>query len=93
MQAQESMANPTDLAAKMSRGAIRPDMTIREFYQQMGIDVDGPLSQLKDAMGDQLTKASPINKIQAMGGGQAGAPPAPPQGGGGLADIMAKMRR
>jgi len=93
LQGQESMFNPTDMASKVSRGAIGPNTTIREFLGQQGIDVDGPISQLAKGIGDQLRKANPLNKMKAMGG--AGAPQprmpspgasamqgAPPQGPG-----------
>jgi hypothetical protein len=104
MRGQESVLNPTDMAMKSSRGEIRPDMTIRDFYQTLGLDVDrNTMADLSKVMIQQGRQANPMNKMQAMAGrgGPAGpggmpgrpAPGGPPQGAPpGLDNIMEKMR-
>lgn len=68
-----SMLNPTDLAAIKQEGEITPDMSIRDFFQTQGIDVDGPVSQLVEWNMKQIENADPLNKMKAIassGGGE-----------------------
>jgi hypothetical protein len=99
-----SMFNPTDLASMKTNGEITPDMTIRQFFESQGLDVEGPVTQLVEWQMSQIQKADPLNKMKAIagkGGGNmqsGGMPPSPagglpqgnkPQGGGGIAELMA----
>ena len=100
MRQNESVLNPTDMAMKATRGEVRPDMTIREFYQTLGLDVDrNTMKDLGAALAQQGKNANPLNKVQAMArpGGPPGAPPggAPPMGAqsGAPPDLDAIMGR
>lgn len=79
-QEQLSMNRPDDVAMMGMSGAFQADMTVRQLFEQLGVDVDGPLSQLEAVMQQQQEKADPLNKAKALGG--AGSPqgqPPPPQ--------------
>ena len=101
MEQNRSMLNPADAAMSLQEGKIRPDMTVREFLQtNMGIDVDGPVTQLIEASKKQLQNRTAIGKAANMsqGGpppGPVGRPPAvPPQRGmgpPGLGGLMEEM--
>lgn len=83
MKQNETILNPNDLAAKATRGEVNPQMTIRDFLEsELGVDVDGPVSQLASALKGQAQKASPLGKVRAMGGAQGGIPGERPSGGG-----------
>ena len=103
-----SIFNPVDIAGMRSPGHpmhIDPQKTtIRDYFKQQGVDVDGPVIQLVKFAQDQAGKANPINKMQNMaqqGGGGMPVPPGgqmkPPQGppggssGGGLESLMREM--
>ena len=91
----ESMLNPMDLAKKASMGEIRPGMTIRELFERMGVDVDGPIEQLQGAIQSQAQNATMAGKIRgAPAGGPAGqgAPAGGPGPGGGIMDVMQTLR-
>lgn len=102
-----SILNPTDAATMGARGQMDPNMSIRDWLGQFGVDVEGPVVQLQQFMKKQSQNANPLTKMQniAQGGGgaPAGAPRAPmggspPQRGGappqqGVADLMGGMRR
>ena len=83
-----SMFNPADAAMMKQRGDIQPGMTIRQFMQKQGLNVDGPVDQLIQFAQQQMKSASPLGKVQEISGG---APPMggempqgmPPPGGGG----------
>ena len=106
MKSQRSMFNAQDVTAMAQDGTIKPDMTVRELFQQFGVDVDGPVSQLVKLQQDQASKNDPMKKMQALAGGPApmGQPEQPnPTGrptavsqtesGGGLAELMRNTRR
>lgn len=76
-----SIFNPTDATMMRESGQFSPDMTVRDFFAQNGVDVDGPITQLLKFVQDQAQKASPLNKMRAIAG--QGAPPAGPQAGQG----------
>jgi hypothetical protein len=104
-----SMFNPVDIAGMKSPGHpmhVDPQKTtIRDYFKQQGVDVDGPVIQLVKFAQDQAGKANPINKMQNIaeqGGGGVPVPPGgqmrPPQGGpggspggGGLESLMREM--
>jgi hypothetical protein len=45
-------------------GQVSPDMTIRDFFQKQGIDVDGPVTQLVDFAKKQVANANPLTKMR-----------------------------
>jgi hypothetical protein len=71
-----SIFNPVDIAAMKTPGnpgQIDPQTTtIREFFDQQGVDVDGPLVQLVRFAQNQRQKANPINKMQGIAQGASG---------------------
>ena len=75
--------NPTDLG--MMKQNMSPDMSVRDFMSQMGIDVDGPVSQLEQLAGKQTSNATGLGKMRniakapPMGGAPMG-PSGPPAG-------------
>ena len=82
VQANKSLFNPADASLMKQSGEISQDMTVRDFMQTMGIDVDGPVTQLFDAAGPmskQMQNKGGISKMQniAQGAGPS-APPGPP---------------
>lgn len=87
VQQSQSILNPTDLSMMVQDGKIRPDMTVNQFLEQVGVDPNGPVTQLMQMMNKQSQDANPVNKMQAIagqapGGMPPGQPAAPPQGGG-----------
>lgn len=82
-----SVLNPTDLSMMQQEGEITPDMTVRDYFAKLGVDVDGPLTQLIEMGKQELQKANPLNKMQAIAGGPKagpkpmGKPPQMPMGG------------
>jgi len=97
MKSQESIFNPADAAMKVNRGDIRPDMTVAQLLGSMGIDVNGPASQLTEFMKGQVQNKTNLGKMGL--GGPPGAPPGP-QGGRpmapppepGIAGLMGNIR-
>ena len=90
MQGQGSVLNPNDMARKVSSGQISMDMTIRDFYAQMGLDVDqNTLGDLAQTMKGQAQTATPVGKMRATAGGVAAGPPAAPPPGG-MAGLMSR---
>lgn len=99
-----SVFHPTDMAAMQQTGDVQANMTIAQFFQKFGIDVNrDPVSKLAQFTQDQLSKANPVNKMGAIagapggapgGGAPAGSPPGapPPAGGGGLSSLMSGMK-
>lgn len=87
-----SVMNPADLAMMKEEGEITPDMTIRDYFAKLGVDVDGPVVQLVELGKSQMQKANPLNKMQAIAKGPRmgqpqGQPPtmqpqAPPEAAG-----------
>lgn len=95
-----SILNPTDAATMGARGQMDPNMPIRQWFQQFGVDVDGPVSQLVEMAKKQKANAGGLTKMQNIaqpgGGGAPAGPPrqpmgAPPQQG--VQDLMGGMRR
>jgi hypothetical protein len=88
-----SIFNPVDATVMRESGQFPPDMTIRDFFAQQGVDVDGPMTQLLQFVKGQAQKASPLGKMQAIAGGAGqqggGEPSAPPPE---LGSLIQKMR-
>ena len=87
LKANRSVFNPVDASMMKQEGEIRPDMTVREYFAKLGVDVEGPVSQLIDMAKDQMGKADPMNKMKSIAGGPTpgvkpgmGQPPQMPQG-------------
>lgn len=79
--ANESMMNPTDLAGMQPQ--MQGVQTVRQFMEKVGIDVDGPVSQLEEFGKKQLAGAKPMDKMRNIAGGgmpPGGAPPGGPPG-------------
>lgn len=103
LEANRSMLNPTDMAGMASRGDVSQDMTVRDFFQKFGVDVDGPVSQLANFAKKQVENADPLNKMQNMARGNQGnmpprgmpqgrpMPQGAPQGGSPLRDLASQM--
>ena len=79
-----SILNPTDRTMLKQSGRISPETPIREYFGMLGVDVDGPISQLNEMFKDQVNKADPVEKMKRLGGapgmGQAPPPQMPGQG-------------
>jgi len=90
LQNNRSVFNPVDASVMAQEGEISPDMTVREYFAKLGVDVEGPVSQLIDMAKDQMQKADPLNKMKSIAGGPTpgpkmgqpgiGQPPQMPQG-------------
>lgn len=92
-----SVFNPGDVAAMGQTGDLAANMTIAQFFQKFGIDVNkDPITKLQQFAQDQMQKADPMNKMSAIAGqsGQPGGSPAPAGPGAptpGLNDLMGSM--
>ena len=86
----DSLLHPLDSLRHAARGRLNSDMSVRDAMEMIGVDVDGPVSQLTGAVKGQLQGATTEGKLTAPTGGgpPAEAPPpaspppgAPPPGG------------
>lgn len=78
-----SIMNPQDAFLMAEKGMLRKDMTIRELFSTLGVDVEGPVAQLADMVQRETEKANPLNKMKAVAGaGQMTDPVAAKMGGG-----------
>jgi len=95
-----SVFNPTDMASKVSSGAVRPDQTVAEFLQRnFGVSPQDPVQKLFQSVKGQAQNATVAGKMgqpqgapqprpqMPMGGGSP-----PPQAPGGLDSLMSKMQ-
>jgi len=80
LQGSMSMFNPTDAA--MMKKQIDPKMTLRQFFESQGYNVD--TTTLIQFAQDQAQKAQPVNKAKMMGGQPPGQPPMGGAMGGGM---------
>jgi len=80
-----SMFNPTDLAAAKASGEYNSQMTVRQVFEKLGVDVDGPATQLMELAKKQTQNANPLTKMRniAASGQNSGPAPAPMPGAGG----------
>ena len=78
LKSNRSMFNPTDASMMAQEGEITPDMPIREYFAKLGVDVEGPISQLIEMTKNETQRANPLNKMKAIAGGPR--PGMPPQG-------------
>lgn len=75
-----SILNPTDRAMMKQAGTVTSQTSIRDYFGMLGIDVDGPMEQLKGVMADQIGKADPAEKMQRIAGPGMGQPASNPAG-------------
>jgi membrane protease subunit (stomatin/prohibitin family) len=91
-----SILNPTDAVAMVQQGKISPKMTVREVFANLGVDVDGPATQLMELAMREREKAQPMNKMRQfaqMSPAEAPAtPPAAEPRTGDLDALLAKLR-
>jgi len=92
-----SVMNPQDAFLMAEKGMLRKDMTIRELFSSLGVDVEGPVVQLADMVQRETQKANPLNKMKAVAGAgqitdpvlaKMGGGDAAPQAGGSLEDLI-----
>jgi hypothetical protein len=86
-----SAMNPTDMAAMMDQGTVRPDMTVKDLIEGvLKVPMDAPATELLQALRRQNQNANPLGKMQNMAReGQPGSGPAPqPPRRGGLDELM-----
>lgn len=79
-----SPMNPNDLGLMAASGEFTMNMTVAEWMQKVGIDVNGPMTQILDFVKRMQSNMDPLNKVRAMGSmprgaSPPGAPGAPPQ--------------
>ena len=77
-----SMMNPTDMAAKVSRGDVKPQQSVGEFLQRnYGVTPQDPVEKLFAAVKGQGQNATVAGKMGMPPQG-ARPPQRPPMGGG-----------
>lgn len=76
MKQNRSMFNPTDMAAMKQGGEFSGNMTVRDVMAKLGIDVDGPATQLIEFGKKQTQNANPLSKMKNIASG-AGTRPKP----------------
>ena len=79
----QSVFNPTDMAGMKATGAMNENMTIGQFYEQMGIKWETPLKEAGAIIKQQMQGSTPLGKAQNMAGASPGgmAPGGPSPGG------------
>jgi hypothetical protein len=72
-----SVLNPVDAAVMKQDGAMgNPgEQTVMDALQKLGIDPQGPATQLVEWAKSQMKNANPANKMRAISGGGAKRPP------------------
>jgi hypothetical protein len=68
-----SIMNPADLALMKQEGQFTPDMKLGDMLAKMGLDVNGPATQLVEFIQKNVQNADPLGKMQniaadSMGG-------------------------
>ena len=84
MKESRSLFNPQDVSMMIQDGTITMETPVAEVLRLMGIDVNGPFSQLAQKGGgvsQKLRSADPVSKMRGLARKQR--PPAPPQEGPG----------
>ena len=75
-----SIFNPKDFILMIKTMANDPQATVRDLLQRLGIDADGPVTQVTDFLMKSKENATPLGQIKNMAGGGQMPPGAPPQG-------------
>ena len=95
-----SVFNPADLAMTKAQGNIDPNMKVSDYLRQVGIDPEGPLTQLAEFGKKQMQNGDILGKMNNIAGGPGGAPggaPPPMPGGGatggtpGMEDLLSSL--
>jgi len=89
-----SMFNPVDAMAM--KGPIKQninDMQLGQFIESLGMDLEGPATQLVEFGKKQTENADMAGKMKNIGGGVPGSgspvpPPVPPPQGGTMEDLI-----
>jgi len=105
LKSNRSMFNPVDASMMGQEGEVNQNMSVREYFAKLGVDVEGPVSQLIDMAKNQMGKADPLNKMKSIAGGPGqpqmgkppmGQPPQMPQGRApqapGMGGLLKQMR-
>jgi hypothetical protein len=74
-----SVFNPTDAALMGSSGKMSPNMTVRDFLAQQGVDVEGPVTQLVELAKRQVGNADPMTKMRNISADASLKPGGQPQ--------------
>ena len=96
MDADRSALNGVDMAARFGQNPMDPEnTTVREYLERMGIQVDGPVSQLLDWAKKQTALKQPGQKPPAQPANPPGRPPVATTGqsGGNLQSLMRDVRQ
>jgi len=81
VQGKMSVLNPTDMAAKVTKGDIRPNQTVAEFLQRnFGVSPNDPVQKLFQAAKGQVQNATMAGKMGVSGGQPPAGAPSPPPG-------------
>ena len=75
-----SIFNPKDFVLMVKTMANDPKSTVRDLLTRLGIDADGPVTQITDWLNKNMENATPLGQIKNMAGGGPMAESAPPQG-------------
>jgi len=91
-----SILNPTDMAAKVSRGDVRPQQSVGEFLQRnYGVSPQDPVEKLFAAVKAQGQNATVPGKMrpQGMPGGMPGGMPQgmPPKAPGNMDELVSRI--
>ena len=74
----ESFLNKTDLGMMAGEGRFSPDQTVRDVLTELGIDVEGPATQLVEFAQKQTENATVPGKMKNMSSLGQPAPQGPP---------------
>jgi len=83
LKSMRSPFNPQDMAMMMQDGDIGPNSTVRDFLEKLGVNVDGPISQLAEMFKSGMQNADPLSKMRSLNQqpqGQAEQPQGNPPG-------------
>lgn len=80
LRSKRSIFSGPDMAMAKQSGEL-DNMSLRDFFSQAGVDVDGPVTQLLQFVTDQMKNADPLEKMKGIAGS---TPPMDPLEGGGM---------
>lgn len=72
MSQNRSMLNPGDIAMASSEGSVGPGMTVGQWFGQMGITMEMPVTEALEKIKMQSQNATGLGKAKSLA---AGAPP------------------
>lgn len=75
-----SIFNPKDFAILFQQIKTNPEMTVREFFSKMGLDVDGPVAQITQFLEKGVENASPLGAMKNISAAAGGGTPLSPAG-------------